>query len=45
MQPHRRPGTTLLSVLASALLLASTGPAFAFRDPFGAVWDVHPHAR
>ena len=23
-------------------MLTSTGPAFAFRDPFGVVWDVHP---
>jgi catechol 2,3-dioxygenase-like lactoylglutathione lyase family enzyme len=24
-------------------LLSATGPAFTFRDPFGVVWDIHPH--
>jgi hypothetical protein len=23
-------------------LLESAGPTFAFRDPYGVVWDIHP---
>ena len=45
MDPAAANRLRALVLMRGYTLLASTGPAFAFRDPFGAVWDVHPHAR
>lgn len=31
-------------MMRSYTLLASEGPAFTFRDPFGVAWSIHPHS-
>ncbi len=32
-----------LALMRGYTMLSSTGPSFAFRDPFGVAWNVHPH--
>lgn len=44
MTPEATHRVKALALMRGYNLLESAGPTFAFRDPFGVVWDIHPTA-
>ncbi len=43
MEPSTAAGIKAKVLMRGYTLLASEGPAYTFRDPFGVAWSIHPH--
>jgi catechol 2,3-dioxygenase-like lactoylglutathione lyase family enzyme len=44
MEPAAAGRLRALVLMRGYTLLTAAGPAFSFRDPFGVIWSIHPHA-
>ena len=43
MAPEAAARVRAMVLMRGYTMLAAAGPEFAFRDPFGVVWNIHPH--